>query len=247
MISRIFNFLLPGLALGLCSSLAWGNLTHEYKLENGLKLIVREDHRAPVLISQVWYKVGSYNEYNGLTGISHALEHMMFKGTSKYGEGEFSRMIEAQGGQENAFTSREYTAYYQKLKSDDLELSFQLEADRMANLQLKDEAFSKEIKVIEEERLLRTDDNPVAFSRERFYLAAYPASSYRNPVIGWMDDIKALNVDKLKKWYKATVSFDNPGLSPSLAAPALKEIWISTIGSCSVATKNTGVPVLVSQ
>jgi zinc protease len=116
---------------------------HEFTLDNGLKVLVREDHRAPVVVSQVWYKVGSSYEPSGLTGISHLLEHMMFKGTPDVPGGEFSRLIAANGGDENAFTSRDYTAYFQTLEKERLELSFRLEADRMRHLLLKPEDVSQ--------------------------------------------------------------------------------------------------------
>lgn len=175
--------------------------TFEYTLENGLKLIVKEDHRSPVVINQIWYKVGSSYEPNGITGISHALEHMVFKGTNEYPAGEFEKIVESKGGQHNAFTSRDYTVYYQKAQAKELSTLFKLEADRMRNVLLKEEDFAKEQKVIIEERLLRTDDKPTKLAEEQFYAAAFPANSYRQPVIGWMDDIKALKTYQLQEWY----------------------------------------------
>ena len=130
---------------------------HEYSFDNGLKLIVKEDHRAPVVVSQVWYRIGSSYEIPGMTGVSHALEHMMFQGTEKLAPGEFSRIISANGGSENAFTSRDYTAYFQTLEKSRLHVSFELEADRMRNLSLPEEEFLKEIEVVKEERRWRTD------------------------------------------------------------------------------------------
>ena len=125
------------LVLSLCSAAALAAGTvHEYQLDNGLKLIVKEDHRAPVMVSQVWYKVGSSYEHDGITGVSHVLEHMMFKGTASHPPGEFSRIIAANGGKENAFTGRDYTAYFQTLAKDRLEVAFELESDRMRNLML---------------------------------------------------------------------------------------------------------------
>ncbi len=133
---------------------------NEYMLDNGLKLLVKEDSRAPVVVSQVWYKVGSSYEHNGITGISHMLEHMMFKGTEKLAPGEFSRIVASEGGRENAFTGRDYTAYFQQLAADRLEVSFKLESDRMANLVLLQEELDKEREVVAEERRLRTEDKP---------------------------------------------------------------------------------------
>src|SRR3990170_8729452 len=145
---------------------------HEYMLDNGMKVIVKEDHRAPVVVSQVWYKVGSSYEHDGITGLSHALEHMMFKGTAKHPPGEFSRIIAENGGNENAFTGRDYTAYFQQLEKSRLEVSFELEADRMRTLLLPPAEFAKEIKVVMEERRMRTDDNPQSLTHEQFNAVA---------------------------------------------------------------------------
>lgn len=186
--------------------------THEYRLDNGLKLIVREDHRAPVVVSQVWYKVGSSHEHRGITGISHVLEHMMFKGTRKLGPNEFSRIVAQNGGRENAFTGRDYTAYYQQLEKGRLAVSFELEADRMRNLSLKQEEFAKEVRVVMEERRLRTDDNPEALTYEQFNGVAFYNSSYRIPVIGWMDDLENLRIADLKAWYKTWYAPNNATL-----------------------------------
>ena len=130
----------------------------EFKLSNGLKVIVQEDQRSPVVVSQVWYRAGALDEVNGKTGVAHVLEHMMFKGTKKIPAGQFSRMIAAAGGKENAFTGQDYTCYFQQLEKSHLPLSMKLEADRMANLQITDAEFAKEIKVVIEERRWRTED-----------------------------------------------------------------------------------------
>ncbi|NIP72362.1 MAG: insulinase family protein [Gammaproteobacteria bacterium] len=175
---------------------------HEFTLDNGLKLLVREDHRAPVVVSQVWYKVGSSYEHNGITGISHVLEHMMFKGTEKHAPGEFSRIIAANGGRENAFTGRDYTAYFQQLEESRLEVSFRLEADRMRNLLLPKDELAKEVQVVMEERRLRTEDDPQSITYERFNAAAFVTSPYRNPVIGWMQDLEQLRLEDLQHWYR---------------------------------------------
>jgi zinc protease len=175
---------------------------HEYRLDNGLKLIVKEDHRAPVVVSQVWYKVGSSYEYNGITGVSHVLEHMMFKGTKKLGPGEFSRIISENGGRENAFTSRDYTAYFQRLEKNRLKISFELEADRMRGLLLPKEEFEKEVNVVMEERRLRTEDKPESLTYEQFNAVAYTSSPYRTPIIGWMDDLQNMRNEDLRAWYQ---------------------------------------------
>ncbi|MFK8066872.1 MAG: M16 family metallopeptidase [Gammaproteobacteria bacterium] len=171
-------------------------------LENGLKLIVQEDHRSPVVVTQVWYKVGASYEHEGITGLSHMLEHMMFKGTEDLAPGEFSRIIAENGGRENAFTGRDYTAYYQQLEKSRLPISFKLEADRMRNLIISDEEFLKERKVVTEERRMRTDDKPQALGYEKLMAAAHQTSPYRNPVIGWMADIENYEPQDMRDWYQ---------------------------------------------
>ena len=177
--------------------------THEFTLDNGLKVIVREDHRAPVVVSQVWYKVGSSYETPGQTGLSHALEHMMFKGSNKLGPGEASRILRDLGAEENAFTSDDYTAYYQVLARDRLGVALELEADRMGSLRLPPEEFSREIEVIKEERRLRVDDQPNSKAMELFSAMAHPASGYHTPTIGWMADLERMKVEELRHWYEA--------------------------------------------
>ena len=175
--------------------------TEEFKLDNGLRIIVQEDHRSPVVVSQVWYRAGSIDEVNGKTGVAHVLEHMMFKGTKAVPAGQFSRLIAAAGGRENAFTSRDYTAYYQQLEKSKLPLSFKLEADRMANLQLTKEEFAKEIKVVMEERRWRTDDKPQALVAEQYNSTTYQAHPYGRPVVGWMNDLENMKVEDAREWY----------------------------------------------
>lgn len=176
-------------------------ITKEYKLENGLKLIVREDHRAPVVVSQIWYKVGSSDETRWTTGVSHALEHMMFQGTSKRPGDGFAELIAEYGGQNNAFTGEDYTAYYEELDAANVAISFEAEADRMSQLTLSSEAFMKEIQVIIEERRLRTDDNPQNVTWERFMAVANPMGPYHHPVIGWQADLETMKVEDLRHWY----------------------------------------------
>ena len=175
---------------------------HEYTLGNGMKVIVKEDHRSPVVVSQVWYKVGSTYEHDGITGISHVLEHMMFKGSEKHGPNEFSRIIAENGGRENAFTSHDYTAYFQEMEKSRLKVSFELESDRMRHLKLDPKEFAKEVQVVMEERRMRTDDDPQSLTYEQFNAVAFLSSPYRYPVIGWMDDLKNLKVDDLQQWYQ---------------------------------------------
>lgn len=205
MLKRFLLVMLLGMV-----SIAWAApAVHEFKLDNGLKVLVQEDHRAPVVVSQIWYKVGSSYEPTGMTGISHVLEHMMFKGTKNLQPGEFSRIIAAQGGNQNAFTSRDYTAYFQTLPKEHLEVSFRLEADRMANLQLTEELFTKEIQVVIEERRLRTEDAPQSLTYEQFNAVAYVTSPYRNPVIGWMKDLKDMRLEDVRSWYRQWYSPNN--------------------------------------
>ena len=170
-------------------------------LDNGMRVIVQEDRRAPVMVSQVWYRAGSMDEFNGTTGVAHVLEHMMFKGTPDVPPGEFSKRIAAAGGRENAFTSRDYTAYFQQMQKDRLALAMRLEADRMVNLVISDELFAKEIQVVMEERRLRTDDQPQSVVYERLMAAAYQAHPYRRPIIGWMNDLANLSAQDARDWY----------------------------------------------
>ncbi len=173
----------------------------EKTLGNGLKVIVKEDHRAPVVVQQIWYRVGSMDELTGKTGIAHALEHMMFKGTKTVPAGQFSARIAAAGGRENAFTSYDYTAYFQQLHQSHLPLAMQLESDRMANLLVSPEEFGKEIKVVMEERRWRTDDDPHALLQEELMAAAFQEHPYHHPVIGWMDDLVKLQASDVRDWY----------------------------------------------
>jgi len=184
----------------------------EYELDNGLKILVKEDHRAPVVVSQIWYKVGSSYEHEGITGISHALEHMMFKGTEKYATGEFSRIISENGGQENAFTGADYTAYFQTLESSRLPISMELEADRMRYLIVLEEEFLKEIEVVKEERRWRTEDKPQSYLREVAMSTAFQTGPYRHPIVGWMNDLDNMTADDLRDWYQQWYAPNNATL-----------------------------------
>ena len=177
--------------------------THEFQLSNGLKLIVREDHRAPTVAHMVWYRAGSIDEVNGKTGVAHVLEHMMFKGTHKVKSGEFSRLVAAVGGRENAFTSRDYTAYFQQVEKSKLNEVMRLEADRMSNLNFDDAEFLKEIQVVMEERRLRTEDNPSSLLNEALTATAYMSSPYRYPVVGWMNDLVNMKAIDARDWYRS--------------------------------------------
>ena len=185
---------------------------HEYTLDNGLKVIIKEDHRAPVVISQVWYRVGATDEPEHLGGISHLLEHMMFKGTKNVSAADFERLIAKFGGSNNAFTSYDYTAYYEVFPANRLGLALELEADRMTNLQLNEADFVAERQVVMEERRQRTDDNPNARAYEQFSKLAYPNSPRGESVIGPMDEIAAISLDDLKQWYQTWYAPNNATL-----------------------------------
>jgi zinc protease len=174
----------------------------EYVLDNGLKVLLLEEHKAPVAVFQIWYKVGSRYEPYQEAGISHMLEHMMFRGSKRFGPKTFSQTVQRYGGSENAFTSQDYTAYFQTFASDRIWLSFDLESDRMTGLLLNDKDFQKERKVVEEERRMRTDDDPEAALGEQTEAAAYVLHPYHWPIIGWMDNIKNYTIEDVRKHYK---------------------------------------------
>ncbi len=176
--------------------------TNEFKLDNGLRLIVNEDHRAPVVVSQVWYQAGSIDEVNGKTGVAHVLEHMMFKGTKTIKPGEFSEIIARSGGRENAFTGTDYTCYFQTMEKSNLELSFKMESDRMQNLVITEEEFEKEIKVVMEERRWRTEDKPEGILNETFNALAFKAHPYSRPIVGWMNDLESMTYEDALEWYQ---------------------------------------------
>jgi zinc protease len=202
MITRTTLVLLMFISMSASSVMAGAySAVDEYRLKNGLRLIIKEDHRAPVVIIQLSYKVGSADEHDGITGVSHVLEHMMFKGTMRYPAGQFSALIAENGGEENAFTSRDYTGYYQLLEKSRLGISFDLESDRMRNLTLPEQEYVKEIEVVKEERRLRVEDNPNSLIYEQLYATAFNTSPYRNPVIGWMADLESMELKDLRHWY----------------------------------------------
>lgn len=199
---------LLALCLSMHAVLAQADIEQK-TLKNGLKVIVQEDHRAPVVVSQVWYRAGSLDEVNGKTGVAHVLEHMMFKGTKKVPAGMFSRQIAAAGGKENAFTSKDYTCYFQQLEKSRLPLSFQLESDRMANLQITDAEFAKEIEVVKEERRWRTEDKPQSRVNEQFESSVYRAHPYGRPVVGFMNDLENMTADDAREWYRTWYAPNN--------------------------------------
>jgi zinc protease len=204
--------LLTATAIAIAAALPVKAEILEQTLPNGMKVVVKTDRRAPVVVSQVWYRAGSMDESYGATGVAHVLEHMMFKGTRDVPAGEFSKRIAAAGGRENAFTSRDHTAYFQTLQKDRLELALKLEADRMANLVLSGEEFAKEINVVMEERRMRTEDSAQAKLYEALMATAYQTHPYRHPVIGWMDDLKNMKVEDARRWYETWYSPNNATL-----------------------------------
>nr|WP_198983905.1 pitrilysin family protein [Herbaspirillum sp. ASV7] len=205
-------FCLLGLSAVAVTAPARAEPAREFVLGNGMKVIVKEDRRAPIAVQMVWYKVGAIDEFNGTTGVSHALEHMMFKGTRHHKVGEFSRLVAELGGQENAFTANDYTAYFQQIEKGQLEKVMALEADRMANLQFDAGEFAKEIRVIMEERRWRTDDQPMGLLNEALNAAAWTAHPYHHPVVGWMDDLQHMSVQDIAAWYRRWYAPNNATL-----------------------------------
>jgi zinc protease len=201
-----------GCGFALCTALlgwnpAWAADTSvgEHTLDNGMRVIVKTDRRAPVVVSMVWYKVGSVDEVNGVTGVAHVLEHMMFKGTKTNPKADFSKIVAAAGGRDNAFTSRDYTGYFQTIQKSQLPLMLKMEADRMVNTLITTEEFAKEIKVVMEERRMRTDDRARSVVYEQLMATALRAHPYRIPTVGWMNDLQNMTAedarDFYEKWY----------------------------------------------
>ncbi len=206
--SQIFGTVLLSIAF---SAAAHAKVT-EFTLDNQMKVVVKEDHRSPVVVHQVWYRVGSHFEHSGKTGISHMLEHMMFKGTEQLQPGEFSKIVSRMGGTENAFTSTDYTAYYQVVGKQHLPEVMRLESDRMRNIILTDEEFIKERDVVTEERRWRTEDKPTGKLYEQFKATAFMNSPAHHPVIGWMSDIRAWTAEDARNWYKQWYAPNNATL-----------------------------------
>ena len=202
-------------------------LASEFVLKNGMKVIVKEDHRAPTAVQMVWYKVGSVDESNGSTGIAHALEHMMFKGTRQHKAGQFSRLVAELGGRENAFTNHDYTAYFQQVEHTRLEAVMALEADRMRNLQFDANEFAKEIKVVMEERRWRTDDQAMGLLNEALHASAFVAHPYHHPVVGWMDDLEHMNIADIEAWYRRWYAPNNATLVISGDVSAAKVLALA--------------------
>ena len=181
----------------------------EFKLDNGLKVLIIEEHKAPVATFQVWYRTGSRDEPIGKSGLSHLLEHMMFKGTPKYGPSVFSKIVQKNGGTDNAYTTKDHTVYFELFSSDRISLPIDLEADRMQNLTIDPKETLLERDVVIEERRLRYEDDPQNSLFEEVVAAAFKAHPYQRPVIGWMSDLKSIERDDLYNYYKAHYSPDN--------------------------------------
>ncbi|MGE3154744.1 MAG: M16 family metallopeptidase [Nitrospiraceae bacterium] len=215
-VSRLIGAsLLLALLLCIATTFALANPApepREFLLSNGMKVLLVEVPKAPVVTVQVWYKVGSRNEVMGRAGLSHMLEHMMFNGTAKYPKGTFSRLIKKNGGVDNAFTSQDFTAYFENLSADRVELALELEADRMQGLTLNREEFQREREVVKEERRLRIDDDPQAYLVETLYAQIYLSHPYHWPIIGWMSDLNAMTLDDLQRHYDTYYSPNNATL-----------------------------------
>ena len=201
----------PLSALLLASALALGfnaqaaqapSQVEQFTLANGLSVIVKPDHRAPTVAHMLWVRVGSMDEVDGTSGVAHALEHMMFKGTAKLKPGDFSRQVAALGGQENAFTGRDNTGYYQQIPANKLEDVMRLESDRFAHNQWSDDEFKREIEVVKEERRMRTEESPRAMLHEQATAMTFMASPYRRPVVGWMSDLDAMTPGDVRSFYQ---------------------------------------------
>lgn len=213
------SFLSRGMTRWGVASLIWATLTtasaqapiapesppvqaQQFTLANGMHLIVKPDRRAPTAVHMLWLRVGSMDEVDGSSGVAHVLEHMLFKGTPAVSVGEFSRRVAALGGRDNAFTSQDYTGYYQQIPANKLEDVMQLESDRFAHNQWPDEEFKKELEVVKEERRMRTEDNPRALMHEALNAAVFVASPYRRPIVGWMSDLEALTPGDARAFYQ---------------------------------------------
>ena len=200
--------LMPAVAFAQTSPESSGKVT-DFVLDNGMQVVVVEDHRAPVLQHMLWYRAGSADEPKGSSGVAHFLEHLLFKATDKLEAGELSATVAANGGRDNAFTSYDYTAYFQRIASDRLELMMTMEADRMKNIRLTPENIATERKVVIEERNQRTENNPQALFGEQISAAQYLNHRYGTPVIGWMHEMEELDLEDALSFYETYYSPNN--------------------------------------
>ncbi len=208
---RTIRWAVAGIIAGILPASAEPKIS-DFTLDNGMRAVVIEDHRAPVVTHMVWYKVGSADEPAGKTGIAHFLEHLMFKGTEKIASGEFSKTVAQNGGQDNAFTSRDYTAYFQRIAKDRLGLVMEMEADRMRNLVIAEDEVVSERDVVLEERNSRTDSSPSAKFREQYSAALYLNHAYGDPVIGWRSELAKLNRKDALEFYERFYAPNNATL-----------------------------------
>ncbi len=206
--AAVRNFVLLAFLIFICP-LAASAAVQEFKLDNGLKILFIEDHKIPLATFQIWYRVGSMDEPAGKSGISHFLEHLMFKGTPRYGSKVFSNLIQSKGGTDNAHTTRDYTMYHQTLPSDAMRLSVELESDRMKNLSLNPNDLESERSVVMEERRMRYEDDPQNLLDEEVTTTSLEAQAYRKPVIGWMSEIAAITRKDVVDYYATYYSPDN--------------------------------------
>ncbi len=197
----------PALGVGALPQIRWD--VREESLSNGLKILLLRDPRAPVVTFMVWYRVGARNEMPGMTGLAHLVEHMMFKGTKRFGAKVFSNRVQRNGGRHNAFTSQDYTAYFERISADRVEVPIELEADRMKNLLLDPKEFLLERSVVQEERRRSVDDRPISSLWENLAAAAYQAHPYGWPIIGWASDLQRLRAEEAKRFYKAYYTPNN--------------------------------------
>ncbi|QPC44848.1 insulinase family protein [Kaustia mangrovi] len=211
-----------------------------FTLDNGMQVVVIPDHRAPVVTHMVWYRVGAADEPKGKSGIAHFLEHLMFKGTETVPPGEFSKIVRRNGGEDNAFTGQDYTAYYQRIAKDRLPLVMKLEADRMVNLQLDEKNVGTELEVIKEERRMRVDNEPSSRLNEQVDAALYVAHPYGTPVIGWPDEMAGLTLDDALSFYRTYYTPRNAILvvAGDVTADEVKSLAETYYGPL----QNTGAP-----
>ena len=205
-------YLIAALLVFGCTSISLGAEPNEYILSNGMKVLLVEVPKAPVATVQVWYKVGSRNEVMGRAGLSHMLEHMMFKGTARYPKGSFSRIVRKNGGIDNAFTGQDFTAYFENVAADRVGLALELEADRMQGLILDHNEFQTERDVVKEERRLRSEDDPQGALVEALFAHAFLSHPYHWPVIGWFADLDAMSLEDLQRHYDTFYSPNNATL-----------------------------------
>jgi zinc protease len=206
---KILHTLLATCTCAVLATASWAqnpappaSTAQQFILPNGLTVIIKPDRRAPTAVHMLWVRVGAMDEVDGTSGVAHVLEHMLFKGTDVLKAGEFSQKVAALGGRENAFTSKDYTGYYQQIPSSRLEDVIKLEANRFAKNQWADEEFKKELEVVKEERRLRTEDNPHALLGEAMSAVMFTASPYRRPIVGWMSDLDAMTPDDARAFYR---------------------------------------------